>query len=161
MDDSVLVIGRDHCYLTKLLPNLNEYQQNQNQDLFLVPESNNWNYWKNDGYVDLPNELIKCNIFDKVYMVHWLNHNNPMIPANTEILINFGFKINKNLPSNIKIYCNEYNDDVKDFNFPIELKYLCLPKNKCSDINKIKVPFGCKIILFGSEKKEKNIKENI
>ena len=148
MSDSVLVIEHNHCYLTKRLPTLDQYQ---NQGLFLVPESDDWNYWKKNKYKDLPNGLIKKNIFDKIHMVHHGNYHYP-IPANTEILINFGYDIYDNLPANIKIYCHEHNNKIKYLIFPIELKYLCLPKKfvDINLINEIKVPFGCKIILFGS-----------
>ena len=78
------------------------------------------------------------------------------ISIDTEILIVQTSMITEhkqNLPAGLKVLCYPGNDFdqwfTNYFDFPIQLKYLCICKEtKLEIINKLKIPFGCKIILF-------------
>ncbi len=145
MYDSILVIDRDYCFLT------NMGNKNVNKGLILRHEFCGWYCWVKNKYVSLSFDFIEKSISEKIHFIHYKNNKNP-IPVDTEILINFGFDINKNLPENIKIYFSENYENIHDLIFPIGLKYLCLRKNGIITnlINKIKILFDCKIILLGS-----------
>jgi hypothetical protein len=153
MSYSTLVVNPDNCYIC------NDFDELK----YLGPIIFNkyYYYWSNYKYkLILVESDIELNN-EKIYRVTTLNRSIP-IPDNTEILL---IQINnltyiKKLPEGLKVLCclNNfiYEGCITEFNLPIGLKYLCLNPNLDFDIvNRIKIPFGCKIIFFN-----KNYYEN-
>ena len=144
MSGSCLVLNYDYCYVT------NDFNRNKYLGLVVIDENGYWIWEKNTYLLFLGSKISNINI----WKIHWTNHNNieKQIAPDTEILINTCWgEYNKIiLPTGLKIYCNIYlSDSIININFPIGLKYLCLNEHYDPNlIKKIKIPFGCKIVLF-------------
>jgi hypothetical protein len=154
MEYLTLVLNYDDCYCDNKIPLMNKYLGP------IVCLSKEFYFWKNNMY-----NRYYSNVYQKEYMkyqedmhiqkIHHVVYNNyrEIIPPNTEILIVgpgiLGYC--KKIPDEVKIICYTGYWDIKiiTINLPVGLKYLCLTQhNKPETINKIKIPFGCKLILF-------------
>ncbi len=143
-----LVLNTDNCYITTDFDELN----------FVGPIlvcGNGLLLWINDKYYkswDKDKKILNNYKKENKHNV-WAFRKNEEIPSNTEILIVNPYNIPfiEKIPESVKVflsYIDIYNFRLK-INFPIELKYLCLiGKLDTIFINKIKIPFGCKLIMF-------------
>ena len=143
MGNPYLVIKPDNCYIC--------YDFDKHKYLGPVVISNGYYFfWFNTNYVRSGDILVS-----------YLNDKNICVPckfniklnAHTEILIVGDFRfilhLNNKLPEGLKVLCYFSRYNILDINLPIGLKYLCLNSIVESQIiNKIKLPFGCQIILL-------------
>ena len=143
MGFSTLVLHVDNCYIN------NEFHRYK----YTGPIVYNCGFhlWLNNMYVGigfvLPKDLEKQNI-----SVMYMTDQNYNFTDNVEILIVLPcVEYIWNLPIGLKIFCYLYSNNkfLLSINLPIGLKYLCLSSELTSEtIKKIKIPYGCKLILF-------------
>jgi hypothetical protein len=148
MESDTIIIERDSCF-TKSIDKIN-IKHNIGS---IVINKMGFYFWKNEHYETLLREKKIVAGIDNILVFYCDDDNEYSIPENTEILVyDYRNKIKiKNFPSNLKTFCllGSININVTDINFPIGLKYLCLFKYTDPEIiNKMKIPFGCKIIKF-------------
>jgi hypothetical protein len=135
----MLIINVDNCYILDYFT-----------DIYLGPIIRRgycYLFWINNKYDYFINRYDDQMNKQNIYIVRWENYE--PIPKNIEILIVESLtKHLEKLPVGLKVFCYLEKPMIQ-FNFPIGLKYLCLSSSISSDIiNKIKIPFGCKLILF-------------
>ncbi len=143
MNNSVFVINTDNCYVT------NKFDFN-----YLGPviyRAGSVLVWINNYYiVSSYNDIFFSK--SKIYIRRFYNHSKS-IPVNTEILIvtsSYSIIDIYNLPPDLKVFCwFSIEPLISNINFPIGLKFLCIWKTHPSNIiNKIKIPFGCELIMI-------------
>jgi hypothetical protein len=107
-------------------------------------------FWKDDKYYDI-NNLNKDIYIEKYKLFICRNYTN-LIPDDAKIVYLFYSLDNEsiNLPANLQyLFYAGLLSSIANINLPIELKVLFLSKKLNSEcINKIKIPFGCKIIFY-------------
>jgi hypothetical protein len=144
MNRPLLILNTDNCVT------INNDRLDKSKYLGpIVIMSIGYSFWKNNCYQQFDYDDI--NDLDKnVYLHCYLNSSNP-VPNHIKIFISEIYLINlKKLPQGLEICCC-LSVDLNKLNaiLPIGLKYLCLSSINISDkINKIKMPFGCKLIIF-------------
>jgi hypothetical protein len=145
MNNSVLFIDTDNCYIINYISKLNLY----NYVSPVIRYGYSYLFWINDHYQECTNYNIS-NLKKNTYAYCYYNRLDS-IPINIEILICVWNVCPINLPYDLKVFCcliPNFND-LSKISFPIGLKYLCLWSNTDANIiNKIKIPFGCKLILY-------------
>jgi hypothetical protein len=166
MNSSILIIDSDNCYIYDDYNEFDEYKY-----LGPVVYYQYFRFWLNNKYETVYSfkKNMYVNSFPKnMYMpakelkekkIRIIDKDSydDDIPDDTEIIIVNSFfhgVLGRKLPTGLKILCClnliYANSHGYDLDLPIGLKYLCLNQvlNNKEIINKIKIPFGCKIIFF-------------
>ena len=149
---SSLIINEDNCYTTDEDFDNKKYLGAFaiNRDLYLIWDVNKYQSISADELYTINFKYIE----KKSYLLTMDNYKR--MPPNTEIIMDTRdqsisyLSTTLNYPPNLKIFCKiGKNLNLNDI-YPIGLEYICLDKRiDPKQISKLKIPFGCKVILFG------------